>query len=138
MNPRLSIWYATDPLQEKYLSTNSYGYCLGNPICLLDIDGFEPGDPFTSMDAAAIDFAMIFNPKSIKLNKEFGATIYSYKNNEGKTIYTYTEPLKGTDNHVSTGLAPCGTNTEAEIHTHGHDNGTPFDNVFSGSTKNEG
>ena len=138
MNPRLSIWYATDPLEEKYPSANSYGYCLGNPICLLDIDGFEPGDPFTSMDAAAIDFAMLFNPKSIKLNKEFGATNYSYRNKEGKTRYTYTKPIKGTEHHVSTGLAPCGTNTEAEIHTHGHDNGTPFDNVFSGSTKNGG
>ena len=39
MNPRLSIWYATDPLQEKYPNITSYAYCAGNPILLKDIDG---------------------------------------------------------------------------------------------------
>ena len=39
MSPRLSIWYATDPLQEKYPNITSYAYCAGNPILLKDIDG---------------------------------------------------------------------------------------------------
>ena len=39
MNPRLSIWYATDPLQEKYPSISSYTYCAGNPVNMLDTDG---------------------------------------------------------------------------------------------------
>ena len=41
-NPRLSIWYATDPQQEKYPSIASYGYCTSNPVALLDYDGRSP------------------------------------------------------------------------------------------------
>jgi RHS repeat-associated protein len=39
MNPRLSIWYATDLLQEKYPEVSTYLYCHGNPICIYDKDG---------------------------------------------------------------------------------------------------
>jgi len=39
MNPRLSIWYATDPLQEKYPNISSYAYCEGNPIIYVDVNG---------------------------------------------------------------------------------------------------
>ena len=39
MNPRLSIWYATDPLQEKYPNVSTYAYCLNNPSTHLDRDG---------------------------------------------------------------------------------------------------
>ena len=38
-NPRLSIWYATDLLQEKYPEVSTYLYCHGNPICIYDKDG---------------------------------------------------------------------------------------------------
>lgn len=39
MNPRLSIWYATDPMQEKYPNISSYAYCANNPIKFIDPDG---------------------------------------------------------------------------------------------------
>ena len=39
MNPRLSIWYATDPMQEKYPNITSYAYCHNNPISRFDSDG---------------------------------------------------------------------------------------------------
>ena len=39
MNPRLSIWYATDPMQEKYPNISSYAYCEGNPIIYVDVNG---------------------------------------------------------------------------------------------------
>ena len=39
MNPRLSIWYATDPMQEKYPNLSSYAYCAGNPIKFVDREG---------------------------------------------------------------------------------------------------
>ena len=42
MNPRLSIWYATDPMQEKYPNISSYAYCAGNPVIVLDPEGKEP------------------------------------------------------------------------------------------------
>ena len=38
-NPRLSIWYATDPLEEKYPNISSYAYCAGNPIKFVDYRG---------------------------------------------------------------------------------------------------
>ena len=39
MNPRLSIWYATDPLQEKNSDVSSYSYCHNNPCSRFDLDG---------------------------------------------------------------------------------------------------
>ena len=42
MNPRLSIWYGCDPLQEKYPNISSYAYCADNPIVLFDKKGYEP------------------------------------------------------------------------------------------------
>ena len=42
MNPRLSIWYATDPMQEKYPNISSYAYCAGNPVNAKDFDGDFP------------------------------------------------------------------------------------------------
>ena len=39
MNPRLSIWYGTDPMQEKYPDISSYSYCAGNPINFVDFRG---------------------------------------------------------------------------------------------------
>ena len=41
MNPRLSIWYATDPLEEKYPTSSSHAYCLGNPLSYLDYNGMD-------------------------------------------------------------------------------------------------
>ena len=39
MNPRLSIWYATDPQQEKYPDNSSYCFTVGNPTNAIDFDG---------------------------------------------------------------------------------------------------
>ena len=39
MNPRLSIWYGCDPLQEKYPNITSYTYCAGNPVRFFDEHG---------------------------------------------------------------------------------------------------
>ena len=41
-NPRLSIWYGTDPLEEKYSNISSYTYCISDPIEIIDPDGEEP------------------------------------------------------------------------------------------------
>ncbi len=41
MNPRLSIWYATDPMQEKFPDISSYGYCKNNPVIKVDPLGKE-------------------------------------------------------------------------------------------------
>ena len=39
MNPRLSIWYGCDPLQEKYPNISTYSYCAVNPVNAIDSDG---------------------------------------------------------------------------------------------------
>ena len=39
MNPRLSVWYGCDPMQEKYPEHTSYEYTLSNPVNRKDPDG---------------------------------------------------------------------------------------------------
>ena len=38
-DPRLSMWYGTDPMQGKYPGVSTYAYCMGNPVKLIDPDG---------------------------------------------------------------------------------------------------
>ena len=39
MNPRLSIWYGTDPLEELKYNISTYSYCIDNPIFFVDHNG---------------------------------------------------------------------------------------------------
>ena len=38
----LGRWFVVDPLSEKMYGWSPYGYCLNNPIKLIDIDGKNP------------------------------------------------------------------------------------------------
>ncbi len=38
-DPRMSMWYGTDPMQGKYPDVSTYAYCMGNPVKLIDPDG---------------------------------------------------------------------------------------------------
>ena len=38
-DPKMSVWYSTDPMQEKYPWMTTYGYCINNPIKLVDPNG---------------------------------------------------------------------------------------------------
>ena len=40
-DPKMSVWYSTDPMQEKYPWVTTYGYCINNPIKLVDPNGEE-------------------------------------------------------------------------------------------------
>ena len=40
-DPRISIWYGTDKLLDKYPSLSPYAYCANNPIIYVDPDGKE-------------------------------------------------------------------------------------------------
>lgn len=93
-DPITITWNGMDPLAEKYRQFNPTVYCIDNPVKFVDRDGREPGDSFKSPDEAAKDFGMIFNYKSIVLNREFGSIIYSYVD-KGQIIYSYNEPNKG-------------------------------------------
>ncbi|TKG90713.1 hypothetical protein EYV94_22880 [Puteibacter caeruleilacunae] len=38
-------WHRVDRLAENYYSLSSFGYCVGNPIRFIDIDGEKIGNP---------------------------------------------------------------------------------------------
>jgi RHS repeat-associated protein len=38
-DPRVSIWYGTDPMHEKYPVVSTYAYCVQNPLRFIDPDG---------------------------------------------------------------------------------------------------
>ena len=46
MDPKISLWYGSDPLSEEYENVSTFVYCHGNPICLFDPDG--QGDYYTN------------------------------------------------------------------------------------------
>ncbi|MCQ2210396.1 MAG: RHS repeat-associated core domain-containing protein [Paludibacteraceae bacterium] len=39
LNPKDTRWMSVDPLFEKYVGMSPYGYCAGNPVRLVDVDG---------------------------------------------------------------------------------------------------
>ena len=38
-DPVIARWMSVDPLAEKYYSMTPYGYCAGNPVNMIDLDG---------------------------------------------------------------------------------------------------
>jgi RHS repeat-associated protein len=42
MNPRLSIWYATDRKQEENSNISTYSYVVSNPTMFVDFEGYKP------------------------------------------------------------------------------------------------
>ena len=41
-DPKMSVWYSTDPMQMDYPWVSKYGYCINNPILLIDENGNKP------------------------------------------------------------------------------------------------
>ena len=39
-DPKMSVWFSVDPLEEKYKDISPYVYCHNNPISKYDINGF--------------------------------------------------------------------------------------------------
>ena len=84
MNPRLSIWYGTDPLEEKFPNTSSYTYCINNPVLFADYRGL------TIDEASKIEW----NTMVDKINGELNQLIETNLGDESKEIMTRINYLK--------------------------------------------
>ena len=117
-NPVTARWDRIDPLCEKYYSVSPYVCCFGDPINYKDFEGLRPGSFFVSVDDAARDFGSIYNSLSIIKRREYGSAIFPiYKN--GKRGYTYTVPIKGSEDFTFFSEPILGLKPVAYIHTHG-------------------
>jgi RHS repeat-associated protein len=115
-NAYLGRFMSEDPKLFDAGDYNLFRYCHNDPLDLTDPMGLDFGDPFSSADTAARDFNRIYNPQSIRNNREFGAMIY--KDSSGK--YSYSRPKEGTshDARVRTPI-PKDTKSVGDVHSHG-------------------
>ena len=136
--PTIGRFTQIDPLCEKYYHVSPYVYCENNPIWFVDKNGMEPGDYFKTRNAAAIDFGIYYNPRSIKENVEYGSYImYDPKRKQ----YYYPRAYYGSSNRISRDgsiSVPKGHRVSAIIHTHAAHNmelvkdGIDWNDNFSG------
>jgi RHS repeat-associated protein len=114
------VFISQDPLAEEFPGFNPYALGLNNPVAYGDPDGRKPEQHFDSPQAAARDFGKIYNKKSIRYNREFGAYIYRVDLAGGSSYYTYDVPLMGGTSGVNPIDRSRGNRTAvADVHTHG-------------------
>ena len=108
-----------DPAKD---GVNWYSYCAGNPVTFVDPWGLEAGDPFKTIDEAAIDFGQEYYSTTDYTMLELGTLIYSFVDEEGNEMYSYVKPIIG-DAHSVAILdveedLPSGSEVVAGIHQH--------------------
>lgn len=131
-DPVLARWHVIDPMAEEYSGVTPFAYCLNNAVRWVDIKGLHPGDKFFTPDAAAFNFGMIYNYKSIKDRVEKGSLIYSYTDDSGRTWYSYNEPNSSTKDSVRPNTKiPKGSKAYAIVHTHASYSEEHYNNRFS-------
>ena len=70
------------------LGSNTFSYCLNNPVNMADCGGNKPGDLFDTMDEAAIDAAKYIGPISFENGWEYATAFYQIRTTGYKAIYT--------------------------------------------------
>jgi RHS repeat-associated protein len=120
LDPMLGMWISVDPkrfFSSPYLYMGN-GY---NPVRFADLNGQAPGDPFGSAEAAAQDFARLYNGVSIATSTEYGTIIYRKGNS-----FSYVTPSFGTSKSVN--LDECvmdvAGNAELQLITSAHAHGS--------------
>ena len=118
LDPMLGMWISVDPKRffpSPYLYMGN-GY---NPIRFADLNGQAPYELYGSLDAAAQDFAKLYNGLSIASDKEYGTIFYR----KGDS-YSYVNPTRGRTGSVN--LSACvfeartkGYQIVSSGHTHG-------------------
>lgn len=105
-----------------------------NPIRYTDPLGLAAGDPFNTIDDAAVDFGQEYYSTSDYIMLELATLIYSYDDEDGNTRYSYVKPVIGDPHSVQPldvqGDLPDGSTRVAGIHQH------PNSTEFSSADKN--
>ncbi len=113
------MWIGADPLAEKYNTWSPYTFSGDRVIDARELEGLEPDVLFKSRNNAAINFAKIYNVKSIENNKEYASGIYAIKK-DNKIYYAYNKPNEdGSETGANVNKKiPNGAALVAVIHTH--------------------
>lgn len=81
------MWYGVDALAEKDPNIGGYVYCVGNPVKLVDTDGYDI-NPFPYFNGISLNFGGMLRDQLIGIKNACYAS-YSYspnRNQEGKVI----------------------------------------------------
>ena len=87
-NPRISQFYATDPLAEKYPGFSPYTYTADNPVMLVDPDGREPIKPLVGTVNLFIN---LLNNSPHKVGLYKGNEASNYLKKLGKTEFNWKQ-----------------------------------------------
>ncbi len=97
-DPAIGRFISEDPVKD---GLNWYVYCSNNPVMFVDPLGLAPGDPYKTMDEAAMNFGEEYYGASSYIRNEIGTLIYSYVDESGNTMYSYMKPKIGKEHSVN-------------------------------------
>ena len=89
-SPELGRFTSEDPAKD---GDNWYAYCNNNPVKYTDPWGLVAGEHFATLKELANDWAWNWFADSDFIMIELGSIIYTVVGSDGKTYYTYTEPI---------------------------------------------